>query len=122
MNLGLGKAGLNPLHQQTAQPAALTVYNHNFHKNTSFPHPFGLIPHRIVQGGGLLSSIYNANSGELLTMAVALSAVLAQGQSQANLAKLGAFFTIVGDTLNLYALQPSQVDRAGTALSLADNL
>ena len=55
-------------------------------------------------------------------MAVALSAVLAQGQSQANLAKLGAFFTIVGDTLNLYALQPSQVDRAGPALSLADNL
>ncbi len=55
-------------------------------------------------------------------MAVALSAALAQGQSQAHLAKLGAFFTIVGDTLNLYALQPSQVDRAGTALSLADNL
>ena len=55
-------------------------------------------------------------------MAVALSAALAQGQSQANLAKLGAFFTIVGDTLNLYALQPSQVDRSGTALSLADNL
>ena len=55
-------------------------------------------------------------------MAVALSAALAQGRSQAELAKLGAFFTIVGDTLNLYALQPSRVDRAGTALSLADNL
>lgn len=55
-------------------------------------------------------------------MAVALSAALAQGQSQANLAKLGAFFTIVGDTLNLYALQPNQARRAGTALSLADNL
>ena len=70
----------------------------------------------------ILSSIYNANSGELLTMAVALSASIAQGQSQTNLAKLGAFFTIVGDTLNLYALQPSQVDRTGTALSLAENL
>ena len=35
-----------------------------------------------------MASIYNANSGELLTMAVALSAVLAQGQSQAQLAKL----------------------------------
>lgn len=70
----------------------------------------------------ILSSIYNANSGELLTMAVALSAAIAQGQSQTNLAKLGAFFTIVGDTLNLYALQPSQVDRTGTALSLAENL
>ena len=69
-----------------------------------------------------MSSIYNANSGELLTMAVALSAAIAQGQSQTNLAKLGAFFTIVGDTLNLYALQPSQVDLTGTALSLAENL
>lgn len=69
-----------------------------------------------------MSSIYNANSGELLTMAVALSAALAQGQSQEQLAKLGAFFTIVGDTLNLYALQPSQVNRTGTSLSLADNL
>ncbi len=55
-------------------------------------------------------------------MAVALSAALAQGQNQSQLAKLGAFFTIVGDTLNLYALQPSQTDRVSTALSLADNL
>ena len=69
-----------------------------------------------------MSSLYNANSGELLTMAVAFSAALAQGQSQAQLAKLGAFFTIVGDTLNLYALQPNQVERTGPALSLAENL
>lgn len=69
-----------------------------------------------------MSSIYNANSGELLTMAVALSAALAQGQSQAQLAKLGAFFTIVGDTLNLYALQPGQADRTAMALSLAEEL
>ncbi|NBI08512.1 hypothetical protein D1641_00565 [Colidextribacter sp. OB.20] len=69
-----------------------------------------------------MSSIYNANRGELLTMAVTLSAVLAQGQSQAQLAKLGAFFTIVGDTLSLYALEPGPADRTGTALSLADNL
>ncbi len=62
----------------------------------------------------VLSSIYNANSGELLTMAVALSAVLAQGQSQAQLAKLGAFFTIVGDTLNLYALEPGQTNAAAS--------
>lgn len=69
-----------------------------------------------------MSSIYNANSGELLTMAVALSAALAQGQSQAQLAKLGSFFTIVGDTLSLYALEPKQAGQAGTALSLADSL
>ena len=53
----------------------------------------------------ILSSLYNANSGQLLTIAVAFSAALAQGQSQAQLAKLGAFFTIVGDTLALYALE-----------------
>ena len=41
-------------------------------------------------------------------MAVAFSAALAQGQSQTQLAKLGAFFTIVGDTLALYALEPNQ--------------
>lgn len=69
-----------------------------------------------------MSSIDNANSGQLLTMAVAFSAALAQGQSQSQLAKLGAFFTIVGDTLNLYALQPNQTGRTSTALSLADNL
>ncbi len=85
-------------------------------------HPNALISHKIVRGVVVLSSIYNANSGELLTMAVALSAALAQGQNQSQLAKLGAFFTIVGDTLNLYALQPSQTDRVSTALSLADNL
>ena len=64
-----------------------------------------------------MSTIYNANSGELLTMAVALSAALAQGQSQAQLAKLGAFFTIVGDTLSLYG----RAGRTAAALNLADN-
>ncbi len=68
-----------------------------------------------------LSTIYNANSGELLTMAVALSAALAQGQSQAQLAKLGTFFTIVGDTLSLYALEPGRAGRTAAALNLADN-
>ena len=69
-----------------------------------------------------MSSIYNANSGELLTIAVALSAALAQGKSAAQLAKLGALFTIVGDTLALFALQPDQADRAAEGLSLAENL
>ena len=72
-----------------------------------------------------MSSIYNANSGQLLTMAVAFSAAVAQGQSQSQLAKLGAFFTIVGDTLALYALEPGQAgqaSRTATALNLAENL
>mgnify|MGYP006985828524 CR=1 FL=1 len=80
----------------------------------------------------ILSSLYNANSGQLLTMAVAFSAALAQGQSQAQLAKLGAFFTIVGDTLALYALEPTrqggktsrQDEEAAvtSAISLGENL
>lgn len=57
-----------------------------------------------------MSSIHSADSGQLLAMAVALSAALAQGQSQSQLARLGAFFTIVGDTLALYSLEPDQTD------------
>ena len=71
-----------------------------------------------------MSSLLNehTNSGQLLTMAVAFSAALAQGQSQAQLAKLGAFFTIVGDTLNLYALEPRQSEGIASAINLGENL
>jgi len=64
----------------------------------------------------------NPNSGQLLTMAVAFSAALAQGQSASQLATMGAFFTIVGDTLNLFALQPGQAGTVAEGLSLANNL
>ena len=72
-------------------------------------------------------SLHNANSGQLLTMAVAFSAALAQGQSSSQLARLGAFFTIVGDTLNLYALEPESTSRvrteaAASAISLEESL
>ena len=67
-----------------------------------------------------LSSIHSADSGQLLAMAVALSNALAQGQSQTQLARLGAFFTIVGDTLSMYALEPGQAE--GANLSLGENL
>ena len=67
-----------------------------------------------------MSSIHGAGSGQLLAMAMALSAALARGQSQTQLAKLGAFFTIVGDTLSMYALEPDQTE--GTAISLGENL
>jgi len=62
--------------------------------------------------------VYNANSGQLLTLAVAFSAALAQGQDQAQLAKLGAFFTIVGDTLALYALDPNQPNTSRTEAAI----
>lgn len=61
-----------------------------------------------------MSFLHHANSGQLLTTAVAFSAALAQGQSSAQLARLGAFFTIVGDTLSLYALDPDQASSAIT--------
>lgn len=77
----------------------------------------------------VILSLYNANSGELLTAAVALSAAIAQGQSQRQLARLGAFFTIVGDTLTLYSLETNQSntdiarsEAAASAVSLGETL
>ena len=67
----------------------------------------------------LLSSLHNAGGGQLFALAAAFSAALAQGQSPDQLARLGAFFTIVGDTLALYSLDP---DQANSALSSGDTL
>ena len=50
-------------------------------------------------------SFHCADSGQLLTAATALSVALAQGKSQNELSRLAAFFTLVGDTLALLALQ-----------------
>ena len=52
-------------------------------------------------------SFNHANGGQLFALAAAFSAALAQGQSPDQLARLGAFFTIVGDTLALYSLDPA---------------
>lgn len=59
-----------------------------------------------------MSSLQYANSGQLFALAAAFSAALARGQSSDQLAKLGAFFTIVGDTLALYSLDPDLVNSA----------
>ena len=51
----------------------------------------------------------NLSSGDsraLLALAIALSLCLARDQGQAELGRLAAFFTVVGDTLALFALQP----------------
>ena len=51
----------------------------------------------------------NLSSGvsrELLALAIALSLCLARDQGQTELGRLAAFFTVVGDTLALFALQP----------------
>lgn len=43
----------------------------------------------------------------MLVLAVALAVLLAQDQTDDEIGKMAAFFTIVGDTLALFALQPN---------------
>lgn len=56
--------------------------------------------------GDIMFSICQGDSGGLLSAAIALSIALAQGKNQSQIAKLGALFTIAGDVLSLFALQP----------------
>lgn len=53
-----------------------------------------------------MSSAFNSDIRELLVLAVTLSVLLAQDKSETEIAKMGAFFTIMGDVLELFALQP----------------
>lgn len=53
-----------------------------------------------------MRSLFDSNSCDLLVLAVVLSVLLAQDQNETQLAKMAAFFTVVGDTLALFALQP----------------
>lgn len=53
-----------------------------------------------------MCSQFNGDSRELLVLAVALSVALAQDQSQDSIGRMAAFFTVVGDILALFALQP----------------
>ena len=48
-------------------------------------------------------NLSSGDSRELLALAVALSMLLAQGQDAQQLGRLAAFFTVVGDTLALFA-------------------
>lgn len=51
-------------------------------------------------------NLSSGDSRELLALAIVLSLCLARNQDQAELGRLAAFFTVVGDTLALFALQP----------------
>ena len=53
-----------------------------------------------------IMNLSSGDSRELLALAIALSLCLARDQDQAELGRLAAFFTVVGDTLALFALQP----------------
>lgn len=47
-----------------------------------------------------------SDSRELLILAVILAVLFAQDQDESQIGRLAAFFTILGDTLALFALQP----------------
>lgn len=53
-----------------------------------------------------MCSLFDSDSRELLVLAVVLAVLLAQDQDEIQIAKMAAFFTIVGDTLALFSLQP----------------
>ena len=66
---------------------------------------------------------FGANSGadsrQLLILAVAAAVWLAQDTASDTLSQLAAFFTVLGDILALFALQPELLE--GTAAQGADN-
>lgn len=53
-----------------------------------------------------MCSLFDSDSRELLVLAVILAVLLAQDQDQDQIGRMAAFFTIVGDVLALFALQP----------------
>lgn len=58
-----------------------------------------------------MSSAFSSDIRELLILAVVLSVLLAQDKSEQEISKMGAFFTIMGDVLDLFALQPDLFQR-----------
>ena len=53
-----------------------------------------------------------ADSGQLLMLAVAAAIWIAQDTDSDTLSQLAAFFTVLGDILALFALQPELAERA----------
>lgn len=62
-----------------------------------------------------------SEAGQSLSSAMALSMALAQGKSQEELARLAAFFTLVGDTLALLSLQSSSDCGEGKTVTSPDS-
>ena len=52
---------------------------------------------------------WNGANGQLMGLASALSLLLAQGQDSEQIGRLAAFFTLLGDSLAVLALQPPEV-------------
>ena len=59
----------------------------------------------------VLGQLFRGGSQELLAIAVILALLLAQDQDSGQLGRMSAFFTVLGDILALFALQPDLVGR-----------
>ena len=53
-----------------------------------------------------MCSFFNRDSRELVVLAVAAAVLVAQDQDEVAVGKMAAFFTLMGDTLAMLALQP----------------
>ncbi|MCI8423003.1 MAG: hypothetical protein HFF50_05665 [Lawsonibacter sp.] len=54
----------------------------------------------------MLGSLFRYDVRILLVLAIVLAILLAQDQDEGNVARMAAFFDILGDVLGLFALQP----------------
>ena len=52
--------------------------------------------------------MFDHDSRQLIVLASALASLLAQDQRPEEIGRMAAFFTLLGDTLALLALQPDQ--------------
>ena len=57
------------------------------------------------------------NSRTLILASVILSAVLTEDRSPEEIGRMAAFFTVLGDTMALLALQPPCCTEPGTAIA-----
>lgn len=58
-----------------------------------------------------MSCLFDSDSRDLLVLAVTLACALAQDQGQDEIGRMAAFFTVLGDVLALFALQPGLAQR-----------
>ncbi|MGI5962611.1 MAG: hypothetical protein ACOX7N_02710 [Lawsonibacter sp.] len=55
-----------------------------------------------------MASSFDCSSQELIVLASTLAAALAKGQSPETIGRMAAFFTLLGDTLAVFALESSE--------------
>lgn len=60
----------------------------------------------MTRGWYTMSCLFSRDSRELLTLAVALACALTKDQEPEDIDRMAAFFTLLGDTLALFALHP----------------